>query len=382
MRIGIDATPLLGNGGISRYIVPLMRSLLESDQENTYHPLFHGWRKKVGANDALQTGFPMMRPASHISLPDRFLDFWWSCLGLKLPFTSHLWREWDLFLVTCYVAPVLKRGHLISIIYDLIPLRYPEFFKRHHEFRRRITRLLTVSEHLIAISECTKWDLVEAFDIDPLRIRVISPGVDESFRPLGSGQINLVLERYRIKRPYILYVGSLSQHKNVITLMKAYEKVRMTGQFSGALVLIGRREWGQETLGFLKNMKVRSNIVVTDFVPHEDLVALYGGAEVFVFPSLYEGFGLPPLEAMACGVPVITSKTSSLPEVVGDAGILVDPTSVHEISDAIVMVLENESLQHRMVKAGLERARLFSWEGSAQKMLDVFEEVKNGDSFS
>jgi glycosyltransferase involved in cell wall biosynthesis len=173
------------------------------------------------------------------------------------------------------------------------------------------------------------------------------------------------MERYAIKGAYILYVGSLGPHKNVETLLRAYEQARRANRLSASLVLAGGTEWGGETLALLESLSVKQDVIVAGFVPDEELPALYAGADLFVFPSLYEGFGLPVLEAMAYGKAIVVSKGGALPEVVGSAGIRVDSDDIDAFAEAIAHVLEDTSRRESMEQASLAQAEKFSWEASA-----------------
>jgi len=263
------------------------------------------------------------------------------------------------------MSPVLSRGEVLSIIYDLIPLRLPALFPDHAMFREQIRRVCERSSALIAISDCTKRDLIDLMDIEPDRVHVVYPGRLQDVQRPRPDQVAAVMERYAIKGAYILYVGSMGPHKNVATLLRAYEQARQANRLSASLVLAGGTEWGGKTLDLLESLSVRQDVIVTGFVPDEELPALYTGADLFVFPSLYEGFGLPVLEAMAYGKAIVVSRGGALPEVAGSAGISVDPDDIDAFAEAIAHVLEDTSHRESMEQASLAQAEKFSWEASA-----------------
>lgn len=363
MRVGIDAGPLLGHGGISGYVGPLVRTLLTTDRETAYHLILRrGWKDHEGSS-----GLDRLAPVTRVRVPDRLL------FSLQMP--RALWGSPDLFLATCLVAPVLSRGQVISIVYDLIPLRLPELFADHGRFRSQLERLLGRSAALIAISQCTRRDLVEFLGVDPARVHVIYPGCSEPFRPVPPAKATEVARRLGIHGPYVLYVGALGPHKNVPTLLRAYERARLEGGCPARLVLVGSPRWGQEALAVLKALRVGEDVLFTGPVPTEELPALYSGAEVFIFPSRYEGFGLPVLEAMACGAPVIVSHGGALPEVVGEAGFPVDPDDEGALASAICSIVGDPATRARMCAAGLTQAARFSWARSAADLLVLFHEV-------
>ncbi len=371
MRIGIDAGPLLGQGGISGYVSPLVRSLLAMDPETRYHlVLRRGWlaQEAAGTLDALA-------PVTRVPIPDRLLAFWWDDLGWTLPFRRRLWKSLDLFLATCLVAPVLPQGRVVSIVYDLIPLRLPGLFPEHGRFRRQVERLIRRSAAVIAISERTRQDLVELLGADPARLRVIYPGRGEALRPVPPYRAAEVARRLGIRGRYILYVGALGPHKNVPTLLRAYQRARREGGLAAQLVVAGSPRWGEETLAVRESLEVRDDILLAGPVSTEDLPALYSGADLFVFPSRYEGFGLPVLEAMACGTPVIVSDRGALPEVAGEAGCSVDPDDEAGLAAAMCRIVGEPATRARMAAAGLKQASRFSWGQSAADLLALFREV-------
>ncbi|NWF72015.1 MAG: glycosyltransferase family 4 protein [Nitrospirae bacterium] len=212
-------------------------------------------------------------------------------------------------------------------------------------------------------------------DIEPDRIHVVYPGRIQNMQKPRPDQVAATTARYAIKRPYALYVGSMGPHKNVATLLRAYEQARRTNRLSASLVLAGGTEWGGETLALLESLTFRRDVVVTGFVQDEELAALYAGADVFVFPSLYEGFGLPVLEAMAYGKAVIVSNGGALPEAAGSAGISVDPKNVDAFAQTMAHVLAEPGRRESMEQASLVQAAKFSWGASAAALAGLMERV-------
>jgi glycosyltransferase involved in cell wall biosynthesis len=373
LRVGVDAGPLLGEGGISEYVRPLLRALLPLDPETDYRLILRsGWRPRAACAAPNE-----MAPVTRVRLPDRLIALWWDRLGWTLPVHRRLWRSLDLFLATCLVVPVLPRGEVVSIVYDLTPLRLPAMFPDRERFRRRMVRLLARSRVVVAISHRTRQDLLELLDADPARVRVVYPGRREGFRPTPPPAVQATLARLGIHGPYILYVGSLGSHKNVSTLLRAYERIRHGGS-TVKLLLVGSLRWGEATLRLRDTLECRDDIVVVGPVAAADLPSLYSGAECFVFPSLCEGFGLPVLEAMACGAPVVVSDRGALPEVVGDAGIVSSAEDPTALAEGIRRLLEDPTLRAGYARAALDRADRFSWDRSARGLRDLFTEVAAG----
>lgn len=278
----------------------------------------------------------------------------------------------DLFLATdmnSYLVPPAGIK-VVSMAYDLIPFIFPEVMASQplpvRIGWRTNFRKLRSSDLVIAISRATRDDLVRLMGVDPERIRVVYPGIDHTlFNTANAAEPDRrkeVLGRYGISGRYLLYVGDSEWRKNLRRCLEALQGVDRDVK----LVLAGRRALTDSRLhGWIGELGLTDRLVLTGFVPDADLPTLYGGADAFLFPSLYEGFGLPVAEAMACGCPVITSNVSSLPEVAGDAGLLVDPTSVADIRGAMIRVVADDSLRCRMAADGVAQAARFTWERAA-----------------
>lgn len=230
---------------------------------------------------------------------------------------------------------------------------------------------------IITDSEYSRKDIMRIFKINGKKINVIPVGVSEKYCPIkDQSVIEEVKNRYGIEQKYILYVGNFKPHKNVHTLIKAYNRLPNEIKDDYQLVLGGKKDRFYIEIGqLIGKLKIKQNVVFTDFISEEHLPVLYSGAEMFVFPSLYEGFGLPILEAMACGIPVISSDSSSLPEVVGDAGILVDAKSVKGLSRAISTVLQDDKLRDELRQKGLNRVKEFPMSNTSKKILNLLEQV-------
>jgi glycosyltransferase involved in cell wall biosynthesis len=229
----------------------------------------------------------------------------------------------------------------------------------------------------VAISQTTKNDLIELMNIPPEKIRVIYDGVSPSFR-LIDDQVHLarVASKYSLPNQFLLFVGLFGPRKNIAGILQAYAILKKKHHASHHLVMVGERGWRYRTdLELVQRLGLENDVVFPGFVEDEDLPAVYNLADVFIFPSLYEGFGLPVLEAMACGTPVVTSNLSALPEVVGTSGVLVDPRDPEEIALGVHRLLSNSKLASSLVKAGLERSSHFTWENAAEQLMAVFQEL-------
>jgi glycosyltransferase involved in cell wall biosynthesis len=233
------------------------------------------------------------------------------------------------------------------------------------------------SDRILTVSEASKRDILEYFNVPPEKITVIPNAIDERFLHEPTDEaLRLVAERYQLEGDFVLYVGNIKPHKNVERLVDAFHLARQAGFDELRLVVIGDELSKNASLRrAVHRYNLHKHVRFLGFLPDETLSAVYRLASVFVFPSLYEGFGLPPLEAMACGTPVITSNVSSLPEVTGDAALLVDPTDASAIAAAITRVLSEPGLREDLRARGLARARQFSWERSVKEIRDIYQQV-------
>jgi len=268
---------------------------------------------------------------------------------------------------------------IVLTLPDIIPLMYPKYstIKDYLTWGSLVRSEIRKVSHLITISEYSKSDLVKYLHVAPEKITVTYPAPDPIFRPFSKKDElqQWAVEKYNLDSDFLMYTGALDLRKNVPTLIKAFNKLKRRG-FPHKLLIIGRKIGKfRESLEAIEESPFAGDIIRLEYVEKEDLVKFYNLASVFVFPSLYEGFGLPPLEAMACGTPTITSNVTSLPEVVGDSAITVDPYEVDELSNALEKVLSDKNLRQKLSEKGIERSKAFNWVTTAQKTWRVYEEV-------
>lgn len=308
------------------------------------------------------------------------------------PLSSYIWyvylqailkyTTFDLDIIHCpeNVALITKLEHYKKVItvHDSMYLfqnSIPMFAKMRYKLF--LLENLKNSDEIISVSHSVKSDLVKNFKIPENKISVIYEAANKQFKPINAEYYKNTLEKYNIKQPFILYAGILHKHKNIPTLIKAFYKIKRRG-IKHKLVIAGAKSYKcDEVFDIVNNLNLRRDIIFTGHVPNSDLPSFYSAADIFVYPSLYEGFGLAPLEAMACGAPVITSNTSSFPETIGDAGFLIDPRNVDAFADGIYDVLSDDELRCDMVQKSINRAKLFDWNKCAKETLNVYEEALN-----
>jgi len=273
--------------------------------------------------------------------------------------------------VPAHSLPAYHPPASVATVHDLGYLYFPDehggMGRRARDWANRWSA--RQARRVIAVSGATRDDLVRAYGVPPVRIAIVHHGLDPVFRPVDEGERRRVRARYQLDRPYFLFVGTLQPRKNYERLLRAFDRFAI-GNPTHELVLIGGRGWQAGRLErALRAMRSRASVRVLGYVEDADLPPLYGGAVALAFPSLYEGFGLPALEAMGCGTPVLASNSSSLPEVVADAGLLVDPLDVDAIADGLSRLATDEPLRRELGVRGRARAASFTWERAAQETL-------------
>jgi glycosyltransferase involved in cell wall biosynthesis len=367
VRVGIDIGKALGpRDGIGRYIQGLVNALMKIDNVNHY------------------VLYSLLHPADHAEFTKVFKDQGGNFVFR--PGGGPRTGEVDLFHSTAHAVPSRYTGKTVFTFHDLTFMTHPEY----HTLTNKIhcmtgtIQAACYADAIIAVSLSTKMDLVNHLGIPEEKIEVTHLAVDESLRPDEDSNYTAALaDRWGIRGTYILCVGTIEPRKNIMRLIQAYSSLPETLKDKYLLVIAGGGGWmNSDIYSFIKDSGLESSVKILGYVEDSDLPVLYGGCDLFIYPSLYEGFGLPILEAMACGAPVITSQVSSLPEVAGNAAVFVDPHDLVSIREAMASVLTDQKKNRDLRMKGMARSKEFSWHRTAKETLAVYKKVMSGESIA
>ncbi len=379
MKIGIDARVLMDRNysGVSEYTANLLSEILRQDQKNEYSLFCNSFKHQEGRLDK------------------------WKRTNSKVIGTHYANKIFNYLLQKCFRRPRLDKvvggtgiffaphlnflnvsseTKLVVTVHDLSFLRYPEFFSCRKNIWHKaigVARLLKRADRIVAVSENTKHDLVEILKIAADKIQVIYSGNNFLAAPLGDAEKNQFFFKNNLNPGFIFSVGNIEPRKNIGGLIKAYEDLRKRRpDLRMQLVLAGAKGWKhRQIFKTWKNSPYQEDIKFLGYISPSEKATLFATAAVFAYPSYYEGFGFPPLEALGAGVPVISSNISSLPEVLGQAALLVNPFRVEDISESLELILSDNNLRTNLIAAGKKQAALFTWEKAAQHYLELFKEL-------
>jgi glycosyltransferase involved in cell wall biosynthesis len=377
MKIGVDIRCLTEGRrtGVEEYTLNLLDNLFRIDKKNEYVLFFNSWKDP-------QADFSWMNKYLNVtlkrfSIPNKILNFSFWYFGW--PKIDKMIGGADvIFLPNIIFGAVSKRARLVVTMHDLSFERYPETFS----WKRRLwhvfinpKKICARADKIIAVSDSTRNDLVDLYKIDPKKIKTIHSGVADKFKVISRNDEKLIAAKDKYKLPYkfILYLGTIEPRKNIEGIIQAYDQLRKTAELSDyKLIIAGSAGWlSKKIFSAIGNSEFRGDIKAINFIDDADKPYVYNLASLFIYPSLFEGFGFPVLEAMACGIPVITSNNSSLPEIAGGASILIDPDKPQEIAIAMREILANQELKAKLIEKGLARSKQFNWQKTAKITLDA-----------
>ncbi len=355
-QIGLDVQAMAGmKSGLGVYITQLISHLKKNDVENKY----------------------LLLSENHNRGERTYNRLIWE--NVFLPLQASKTRI-NILHTPAFAAPFLKgRWRSVATIHDLIGMVFPNHLGLISQWYwgKWLPFVNSRADRIIVDSNCTKQDVIKYLRVSSNKIRVIYLAASDKFQNRKTNsEIESVCHKFQIRRPYALFVGNVEPRKNLVRLIKAFSEVRKTKKIEHQLVIVGFRAWDYPTVKRLTEEHGLTEAVKSlNYIDDEDLVSLYNGGELFVYPSLYEGFGMPILEAMKCGLPVLTSNISSIPEVAGDAAYYVDPYNEKELEAGLITMLTNRSLREDLRQRGFVQADKFSWELTAKKTLEVYQEL-------
>jgi len=378
MKIGVDIRPLMDKeySGVSWYTLDLLTAILDQDKINEYFLYYN-------SGHDISSRMPKILAANVKTVSTKYPNKLFNYLlqnVLHWPKLDKLSGGVDIFwLPHINFASFSKNCRKILTIHDLSFLIFPEFFSDRKNFWHRminVKKIISAVDKIIAISENTKKDIVDNIGVPAEKIMVVYSGVGAEFKLLDSNDDNLkkIKDKYRLPDKFILNIGTIEPRKNIVGLVQAFDLMAQIPKFQDYyLVIAGSSGWkNKEIFKAINLAKNKDKIKIIGYIEKSERTYFYNLAEIFCYPSFYEGFGLPVLEAMACGTPVITSAVSSLPEVAGEAALYVDPNDINSITEAMQQLAAREELQKLMVVRGLVQAKKFSWKKTAEKYLEIF----------
>lgn len=364
MKIAVDVRELKKDkAGKGWYVFNVLSEIEKIDQTNQY--IFYGDQN---------TQFPNWPKAQNVIISGA--EIWWH---LKVARKIKKDKIDLYFAPTSPIVPAITKIKTVMTVMDLTTFLYPEMHTLKSKLIDKIflKRAINKTDKILCISKTTASDLIKYMPKAKGKTAITYLGYDRLFKKYDNIIINHTLNKYRLKPGYILFVGTIEPRKNITTLIKSYAKLDNKLRDIHPLVIVGKKGWLYDQIFQTVETKgIERNVKFLEYVPFSDLPHLYNGAGLFVYPSLYEGFGLPPLEAMASGLPVIVSDISSLPEVVGDAGILINPTDVNKLTKAMTEILNNDKLKTSLQHKSLAQAKNFSWAKTARETFEVFNSIK------
>lgn len=377
-RVAIDYTAAVRQGGgIGRYTRGLVHALAARPTSDEYVLLVAG----PGSDPELNVSAFQIR---NLPIDERCASIVWHRSGLPFPKVEWFTGPIDIFHSPNFVLPPVSRASTVLTIHDLSFIRVPQCAEPslRRYLSRVVPRAAAKADRILADSHSTRNDVVELLQVSPDKVDVVPAGVEDRFRPVSDqSAIEGVRSDYRLgDGPFILSLGTLEPRKNFAGLMEAYALLKHSTRLPHRLVIAGGKGWLCEgTFEAVARLRLEEDVTFTGFVADEDLPALYSLADIFAFPTLYEGFGLPVLEAMACGTPVVTADNSCMPELVGDAALLIDANDTQGLADSMEQLLSDRELRDSLVDRGRVRARRYTWSRAAEKLLDVYNRLRSSE---
>jgi len=375
MKVGVDCSPIMyKKTGVGNYVHNLLLNLAKIDTINSY-VLFLQSLTHLDSEKTVRYEFAHKKTVA-IRAPKPLLDFFW----YKLRFTSidAFIGKVDIFHSNFY-SPRIRKAKSVLTVYDMSFASYPDLQTTAvQRFYPKVRESCNKALKVITISNFSKAEILKFLDIPEEKVEVIYPGVIVNEPKCSNSDEEKLLSKYQLSGSYVLFVGTIEPRKNIAAIVKAFEILLQKYKYRCELVIVGKLGWKyEECLRKIRGSRAQSRIRMLGYVPDDDLPIIYKHASVFVYPSVYEGFGLPVLEAMAYDTPVITSNVSSLPEIAGDAALLVNPYDEGQIAEAMDKVMRDPEQRRQLIERGREQVKKYSWMETARRTLELYEQVYN-----
>lgn len=383
MKVSFDAQPLFDNGktGVAYCEAGLVTAMTENYPNDEFVFEYFNARerekKKQIIDEYLKNN---CRKSSCDWFPPKIYRMMWPFI--PVPYRLFFHNKPDVTHFFNFTIPPFVQGKKVVTIHDMVVMAFPETvrFKTKAVLKLTLKKTIKRADKIIAVSNFSKNEIIKYFSVPENKIEVVYNAVDRKIYncDISSSDIDKAKAKYKIENDYFLYLGTLEPRKNIDKLIKGYAKFIRTHIDYPKLVVAGKKGWLYNSIfDTVKEQNVVNDVIFTDYLPAEEAPLLMRGAIAFCFPSLYEGFGMPPLEAMACGTPVLTSNCSSLPEVVGECAVTVNPLSIDEICSGLELLFSDEKLRKRLSEKGLKRASEFNWKSESDKLYNIYQELLN-----
>jgi glycosyltransferase involved in cell wall biosynthesis len=373
MRVGLDGYPLTEpRTGVGHYTLELARALAIASPSDQFELVSPAAFDQTVADDLNRASLANLHSTTAKASSVR--GHWWS---IGLPLYARRAR-FDLFHGTNFDVPLWNSRRSVVTIHDLSSLLHPDKHRKHAVSRARVRLPLAVrlARKIITPTESVKREVCEYFGVKPSKVAAIPLAARRNFQPLAPPRTIEIRKRLNIEDDFLLFVGTLEPRKNLLTLLKALQQILSQTSLRPQLVIAGGEGWlMDETFSFMKKPEIAGRLRLTGYLGDEELCGLYSSCRIFIYPSLYEGFGLPPLEAMACGAPVIAGRIPALQETLGNSACLVDPDDARELAKKIIDLWTDEQERQKLSSVGKENSARFSWEETARMTLEVYREV-------
>lgn len=371
MRIAFDVSYIQTKPhGYRRYAAELLHALVEMSHDAW---LLHGWSRSLDRRWLESLSREDVK-LSLLRIPGQLKRLYWNTM--RAPALERLIGTFDIFHSTDPLLPPTRRKAIITI-HDLVYRKFPDLVERRVvRWARQVQKNVARADAIVVVSEHTKRDVVEQFSVPEWKVHVIYPILSSIFTNAVSEKDEEILRRYDLLQPYILFVATIEPRKNLGQLLEAYSRLAPSVKKLVPLVVVGRRGWkSEDVVKAVRVLEAKREVRWFQCIPDDELAAFYRHALVVVYPSLYEGFGYPVAEALACGAPVITSNVASLPEIAGQAALLIEPTDMNALVEALMMLINDETRRAELRRLGPEQVRRFSRERSAASMLSLYKNL-------